>query len=380
MAQYWLKASADAQADGPLAAAEVKRRAAAGEISRATLISMDSATWHPAGRVKGLFTAAATPAPARETVPPSAAWDQPAYANDNGAAAAHATPPPEPTASPPPSPRPARRPVPPAYPGTVRRVVESAPVAPSADVSVPPPATPPPTPMAEIGTGTIESQLPIPLPPLTQPAAAPPPLTQPAAAPPPPPLPAARAPLSYATPGGTGSGHLRPRKTAAFLVVAIVMIPVGLFHAYEWYVGFARRGDGMHDLLRVLVCAVWTGLAIAALALWMKWLTGAHKDIGVVTGYRYSISPAKATGLSFIPLFDAFWAVFMPAKLAGAVNAALEAAGLPKVSRGAVTACQVVSVIAPFVGLYALTPLLYAMSMRIIQGGLNRLAANQYAT
>jgi len=99
----------------------------------------------------------------------------------------------------------------------------------------------------------------------------------------------------------------------------------------------------------------------------------------VLTGYGYRVSPAKATGFSVIPLFDIYWAVSAPTRLAGAVNSALESAGQPKIARGAVTACQLLSILAPFVGLYAITPLMYAMSMRIIQRGFNRLVALQYA-
>jgi len=127
------------------------------------------------------------------------------------------------------------------------------------------------------------------------------------------------------------------------------------------------------------VCGAWVALVIPAFVMWIKWLGAAHRDARAITGYRYPISPARATGFMFIPFFNAFWAIFMPGKLAGAVNEALEAAGQPKISSGAVTACQVASVIAPLVGLYALTPLLCAISMRTIQGGFNRLAANQYA-
>ena len=347
MAEYWLKASPDAPADGPISALEVKRRAAAGEIARTTLISMDLSTWHPAGRVKGVFPVTSHVA---ETVAAAATSDRAAHRNGDSVAAQ----------------RPARRPVPPVYPGMARRHVEASPV-------------------AEVGTGDIETQPPMPMPPMTSPGTdgAPESSVAAAAAPPPLPTPASHAPLTYATPRGMEARPnlgppLRPRRTRAFLIIAILMIPVGLFHAYAWYISFAEPSE-THDLLRFLASAAWVCVVIPAFVMWLRWLTAVHRDAGIITGYRHTVSPAKATGLLFVPLFNVIWAIIMPLKLAGAANQSLEAAGLSKISSGTVTACQVGSVLAPLCGLYALTPLLCAISMRTIQGGFNRLAANQYA-
>jgi hypothetical protein len=125
---------------------------------------------------------------------------------------------------------------------------------------------------------------------------------------------------------------------------------------------------------------VWLCLSVAALALWAMWLAGVHRDIRVITRGQYPVAPSKAVGFLFIPIFNAFWAIIAPSKLAGALNMQLEGNGLPLIPRGRVVACQVVSVLAPLVGLYALTPLMYAISMRTIQAGFNRLVSNQYAT
>jgi hypothetical protein len=353
MADYWIKASPDAPADGPISALEVKRRAAAGEIERTTLISMDRSTWHPAGRVKGLFPAMAQ---VGETVA-AVASDRPVHGDGDGDGDGGGV-----------AQRPARRPVPPVYPGMERRHVDASPV-------------------AEVGTGDIEAQPPMPMPPVTSPDASAAIDTSAAAAaatpPPPLPTPAAHAPLSYATPRGMDARSrlgtpLRPRKTRAFLIVALLMVPVGLFHAYAWYASFAEPGDA-NNLLRFLASATWVGLMIPAFVMWLKWISAVHRDAGVVNGYRYPVSGAKAAGLLFVPLFNVIWAIIMPTRLATTVNGALTAAGLRNISSGTVTACQVGSVVAPLLGLYALTPLLCAITMGTIQDGFNRLAANQYA-
>ena len=344
MAEYWLKSSAEALADGPLSAAEVKRRAASGEIARDTLISMDNAEFYPAGRVKGVFQTTTTASKvATATAPPKRAL---------------------------------RGGLPPTYPGGIRTVVRSIPVTPppetSAEIMTTPasaPAAPPPPPLTEVGDGSIESQPAMPLPSI---------------APPPPPRPASALsmpmPLPSQAPAMAGGPRIVARKTTGFLIVAIIMLFVGVAHAAVWYLNFVTRGaNPLLELLRIIVCLAWIPPAAVALVLWLKWLNGAHKDIAVLTGYGYRVSPAKATGFSVIPLFDIYWAVSAPTRLAGAVNSALESAGQPKIARGAVTACQLLSILAPFVGLYAITPLMYAMSMRIIQRGFNRLVALQYA-
>jgi hypothetical protein len=351
MAEYWLKPSADAQAEGPFTAAEVKRRVASGAVVRQTLISMDNVTFHPAGRVKGLFQSTSHASPAFTTS--VATTDRPA-----------ATPP-------------RRGGLPPTYPRGMRTVVRSVPVPPPSES--PPengePATPLPPPMIEQGDGTIESQPSMPIPPA--PPIAPPPLSPtPASASPRPSLPPA---LGYATPGVTGHGTIAARRTGTFFTIALLMLPVGLAHAYGFVINLSRRPSDVAILVTIGAALAWAVLSVAALLLWLFWLAGVHKDIRFLTAGHYEVSPAKAAGFFFIPIFNVFWVIFVPAKLAGAVNKQLQAAGEPPVSRGGVVACQVISAIAPFVGLYAITPLMYAMSMRMIQGGFNRLVARQYA-
>jgi hypothetical protein len=241
----------------------------------------------------------------------------------------------------------------------------------------------PPAPQVEIGDGTIESQPPMPMPaPASAPALAAPPLQ------PPPPLapgtsaqirPALPPALGYATPGVTGRGMLAPRRTGGFLTTALLMIVVGFVQMYGFYISVNGRPSDLQFFIHVAACLSWIGLSVAALVMWLTWLSGVHKDIRVLTAGQYSISPAKASGFFFIPIFNAFWTVFAPAKLAGALNMQLRAAGEAPVSRGAVAMCQIASVITPLVGLHPISPLMYAISMRMIQGGFNRLVKLQYA-
>ena len=172
---------------------------------------------------------------------------------------------------------------------------------------------------------------------------------------------------------------IAPRRTGGFFTTALLMIVVGVVQIYGFYVSVNGRPSDIQFFTHLAACLCWIGLSVAALVMWLTWLSGVHKDIRVLTAGQYGISPAKASGFLFIPIFNAFWTVFAPAKLAGALNLQLRAAGEAPVSRGAVTLCQIVSVVAPLVGLYPISPLMYAMSMRMIQGGFNRLVKLQYA-
>jgi hypothetical protein len=54
MREYWVKNTADAEADGPINAAELRRRVASLELSRDALVSVDQSLWYRAERMKGL--------------------------------------------------------------------------------------------------------------------------------------------------------------------------------------------------------------------------------------------------------------------------------------------------------------------------------------
>jgi len=115
--------------------------------------------------------------------------------------------------------------------------------------------------------------------------------------------------------------------------------------------------------------------AAIALILWLVWVYGIHKDLRVLSGGRHTISPGQAVGFSFLPLFDAFWAVYMPVRACGALNQHLAARGLRKASKGTVITCQLFSILFAL-AIPGLTPILYALSMRTIQKGMNRLIAS----
>lgn len=180
-------------------------------------------------------------------------------------------------------------------------------------------------------------------------------------------------PVTYysRSPATNCAADLRRRTVAPFGIVAALMFATSGVVAVNAYLG---SGFASSTELAVSIggtCAFLL-LAIPALVLWLVWLHRAHQDIRSISAGSYTISPGKAVGFSFIPLFDAFWVVYMPCRLSAELNRHLEELSLPRVATGAVMVSQIFSVIsAPiFPGL---TPLLYAVSMWQVQRGLNRL-------
>jgi len=57
MGQYWFKQSEGSPAEGPFTGAEIKRRAALGELTQHSLVSTDNSKWTRASEVRGLFPA-----------------------------------------------------------------------------------------------------------------------------------------------------------------------------------------------------------------------------------------------------------------------------------------------------------------------------------
>ena len=125
--------------------------------------------------------------------------------------------------------------------------------------------------------------------------------------------------------------------------------------------------------LAIADTCVFVLLALLALVFWLGWVHAAHRDLREITDGEYSVSPGQAVGFSFIPLFDAFWAVYMPWRLTAELNRHLAARNLTPVPSAAVMVCQIISIPAAIL-LPGLTPVLYAVSMLLVQGGLNRLA------
>lgn len=65
-------------------------------------------------------------------------------------------------------------------------------------------------------------------------------------------------------------------------------------------------------ILVLLVAIAWLGLLIY----WLVWIGLIHGELRRFTNYEYRISPAKAVGFCFIPLFNFYWLVYMPYEMA----------------------------------------------------------------
>ena len=351
MRQYWVKIAADAQADGPIDAAELRRRVTSRELSRDALVSIDHSLWYRAERMKGL-----------------------AFPSDDNGEVAVEAPPAAPRIR-----RPIHRSIPPSYPGMAAPVQPTQPPiaatepvylevpadAPAADAPAadadhhPIEATPfDDSPMES--ASTLETQ-----PPALEPIA--------------PPVEAAAKRPRPATPLHAWQPHapIRPRSVRAFWLLASLVVVLHLVIFYLLSRNFLVRPltdarDPEVILLRA-IAAVNLIASITALVLWLIWLNRTHRDMHRLTGGRYPISPDKAIGLSFVPLFNIYWSVHVPSQLCGELNHHLRAAGLPEVSKRIVKACHILGIVL-FIPIPALTAILYAVSMSKIQGGLNRLA------
>jgi hypothetical protein len=120
-------------------------------------------------------------------------------------------------------------------------------------------------------------------------------------------------------------------------------------------------------------------LAVVAFVLWLMWVGGVHQDMRAITDRQYSISPGMAVGFSCIPLFDAFWIVYMPWRMASELNRPLASRGLATIPVAAVMTMQILSI--PFALIVpGLTVAMYAGSMMLIQSGLNRLSTSAAST
>jgi hypothetical protein len=181
----------------------------------------------------------------------------------------------------------------------------------------------------------------------------------------------------FAPPIGRGSAQrasIKPRSVVPFLVISILMCLAGGVVAYlAWFGSRGPRGLGSSMALPIVGTCSFLLLAIPAVVLWLIWVYSAHGDVQRLSGGAYSITPGKALGFSFIPGFDAFWVVYMPYRLACELNRHLSASGQRTVSSGTVITCQICSVLAAVL-VPGFTPVLYAISMWQVQGGLNRLA------
>jgi hypothetical protein len=309
MAQtFWVKLSADGDEYGPYPASEIRKFAAEGRLNTDSLVSLDHAAWHPASRIKGLFPAAPASTPASPSSTPAA-----------------------PSSTPAPTSSAASRP-----PATQRRAVAAAPA---------PAAPPPEDDLYEVAARTSATAT------------------------------VAAAPsLGYYVPAaGDQFNPLRRRQTIPFLACAILMLLSGIaMVVFSMQLSNTKMPDGTKIMALLASSAAFFLCAIPTLILWLVWVGGTHGDLRRMSAGDYTISPAKAVGFSFIPLFDIFWAIYMPWRMAGEVNRHLNVRGLKPVSSGGVITCQILSVVvAPFFP--GLTPVFYGVSMLQVQGGLNRL-------
>ena len=192
-----------------------------------------------------------------------------------------------------------------------------------------------------------------------------------------PPIATAPVSLGYTIPTNNASetDRLRPRGIIAFAIVAIVMFILSAVIAVRAYfnVGASLDESTQQMIILASTCAFLL-LTLTAAILWLLWVYRVHADLRSLTAAQYSISPGEALGFSFIPLFDAFWASYMPFRLARELNRHLTTRGLRPVSAGGVLTCQIASVVTSLL-LPGLMPVLYAVSMWQIQSGVNRLAS-----
>jgi hypothetical protein len=194
----------------------------------------------------------------------------------------------------------------------------------------------------------------------------------------PPPLSTAPSPLSYANAdlprkGGlapTGNAPVgRPRNVVWFLLVSIGWLVINLLFYASFH--YDLNGSNPNFARPLLLVLAWFVTGAGVLASWLILVYAVHKDVGNLTAGGYDISPAKAVGFSFIPGFSAFWAVYMPSRLAGELNRQLRATGRTAPA-GPIVALQVASI--PL-GLLvpALVPILYSITMIRIQKALNQI-------
>lgn len=310
MANYWLKRSAAAPAEGPLTGGQIKRLAAAGQITSSALLSPDNAKWTPASKVKGLF--------------------------------------PEPAATPAPAPS-----------------VEPVPVTAPVEANI--------YDLAE------------------DPAPAQPVFAAPALV--------AVQPLAYAS-----DVMPLPRNIQWYLVSASVLLVLGIVYRVLHFAygvgssftdtltsiqrnnvptGLGSQLIGATPATAADVAVVITAAVLAFLLFWgmvglyiyfTVWAYLAHRDFQQFTRGDYPIGPARACGFCWIPLFNVFWLVYMPYKLAEAVEwhlgpgrAIVKPTSIAAMQLGSCVACCCVGGLPSF---------LLASTAKQIQTGLNALWLN----
>jgi hypothetical protein len=353
MKQYWVKLSADAQADGPLDARELRRRVAGGEIRREHFLSIDEVRWYRAERMKHLAFPAVEESPGGN-------GDVAHEVSDHQELAQEETP---------------AQPVAEVAENPFADATSAPPAVTEFDISETDAALP-------IDESTIEAAEVLELNPVE--AKPPPPLFSLGSSPSTPRVRPTSQPTATNRPAAPFHSpamqslqpehvRIRPRDLTLFWILSIVLFVTLTFvqvclalqatektpPAWIDFMGLAG--------LTFFVCAV------VALVVWLLWLNRVHEEVYRLSHGHYPISSAKAIGFSFLPIFNLYWSVTMPLRLCREVNHHLTARALPLISCKLVGASQIISIlIAPV--LPGAVAVLNAASMSQIQRGLNRLA------
>ena len=109
------------------------------------------------------------------------------------------------------------------------------------------------------------------------------------------------------------------------------------------------------------------GLSIA----WCVWVYRIHREFREFTYASHPISPGRAVGFCFIPLFNLYWMVYMPYQLAKSTHGYLRT-GTTVVNPSLVLTFQILAIV-PGGCLHGLNMLFMALAARSMQNGLNEL-------
>jgi competence protein ComGC len=184
-------------------------------------------------------------------------------------------------------------------------------------------------------------------------------------------------------------GAIRTRNVKWYLIVSVILIVLGALSMglqMGYTVHFVQGGNGRGAVPQTLILVMIISGLVRLLAfggmlgLWIYftiWAYQIHAEMREWTGGAYPISPGKACGFCYIPFFNIYWLVYMPYKLAAAVNRHLGPTGR-RTSPGAVMTFQILQQTLNLVCGCIMVPnmLFAALSMRNIQNGLNELAMN----
>ena len=102
------------------------------------------------------------------------------------------------------------------------------------------------------------------------------------------------------------------------LIMYMIAFAQGILEAQRGISPDPRASD-LELIGGMFACGGMAGVIIM-LIYWLVWVYKVHKEMRVYTNFGYAISPGKALGFCFIPLFNIFWRIYMPYKLAEGVR------------------------------------------------------------